>query len=570
MRFRPDHGEPAAGPPEGTRFAARLVAMRVRALWRRLVQPRPGRWLQLASYLLVIAVFLGGGFLLFHRLFLYLASLESIGLPLLSRVLSTAFLAFMLMLFLSSLVTSLSTLYHSPEIDFLLATPLPGRQLFLYRLAYNVFYSSWATMLLGLPLLAALLAALRMPAAMILAASAMFPLFVLIPSLAAVSLLLAAVRLFPGLSLRNLLGLMFLAIAAGSWLFFAFGQPHSISIGQINSAAELERYLAGLAVASHALLPSAWLAQGLLAPPGSGAWFVAARLWMLLITAVFAGWLCLRLADRFYYRSLMERVSPASRASRVSPLLGSWLGSRFPVAAKDALLFVRNPTQWAQAFIFLSLLVLYLGSLRRYPMMFTFDLWKVVVSFANLAFAGYILATLSVRFIYPTFSLEGPMLWLVRTAPVRVSRLFFEKAFPGAVGALVLAEALSLASNRLLQAPPGLGLLSHLILAVMCLSVTSLALGLGAVWPDYRETNPSRIASGLGGMLAALASLAYVGISIIVLAWPAYLYALHQWQGRVSYRGALAVSLLLFALVSSAAAVIPLRLGLRSLAGRDA
>lgn len=551
------------------RHLARLMGLRAGALWRRLVQPRPGRLLHMASGLLVISAFLGGGFLLFHRLFLYLASLESIGLPLMGRILSTAFLAFMLMLFLSSLVSSLSTMYRSPEIDFLLAAPVRPRHLFVYRLAYNVFYSSWATLFLGLPLLAAVFAALRTPPIPALAASAMFPLFLLIPALAAVAVLQAAVRLLPRLDLKTLLGFLFLAIAAGSWVFFAFGQPRSLTIGQIDSPAELERYLAGLAVTSHALLPSSWMAQGLMPPPGAGAGYLAARFWMLLVTAAFAGWLCLDLAGRFYHRSLMERVSSGTRAAPCSPLLSSWIGRRFPVASKDAVLFMRNPVQWAQAFIFISLLVLYLGSLSRYPVIFTFDLWKVLVSFINFGFAGYILATLSVRFVYPTISLEGPMLWLVRTAPVSVSRLFFEKAFLNAAVALLLAEALSLASARLLRTPSGLGLLSHLCLAAMCLTVTSISLGLGAVWPEYRETNPSRIASGLGGILAALASLAYVGVSIVVLAWPAYLYAVHRWQGRASYGGALAASLLLFALISAAATVIPLRLGLRSLAGRD-
>lgn len=552
------------------RHLARLMALRARALWRRLVQPRPGRLLHLASGLLVISIFLGGGFLLFHRIFVYLASLESIGLPLMGRMVSTAFLAFMLMLFLSSLVSSLSTLYRSPEIDFLLAAPVRPRHLFVYRLTYNVFYSSWATLLLGLPLLAAAFVALRTPPLQALAASAMFPLFLLIPSLAAVALLQAAVRLLPRLNLRTLLGFLFLAIAVGSWIFFAFGQPRSISIGQIDSPAELERYLAGLAVTSHALLPSSWMAQGLMPPPGAGSDYLAARLWMLLITAAFASWLCLDLAARFYHRSLLERVSSDTQAAPRSPLLSSWVGRRFPVAAKDAILFMRNPVQWAQAFIFLSLLVLYLGSLRRYPVIFAFDLWKVLVSFINFGFAGYILATLSVRFVYPTISLEGPMLWLVRTAPLSVSRLFFEKAFLNAAVALLLAEALSLASARLLKTPPGLGLMSHLCLAVMCLAVTSISLGLGAVWPDYREANPSRIASGLGGVLAALASLAYVGISIVVLAWPAYLYATQRWHGRASYGGALTASLLLFALISAAATLIPLRLGLRALAERDA
>lgn len=550
-------------------FIVGLLAVRIGSLWRRLVSPRPGRLLQLSSYLVVIALFMGGGFFIFHRLFLYLVSLESIGLPLLGRILSTAFLAFMLMLFLSSLVTSLSTIYHSPEVDFLLASPLGPVRLFLYRLIYNVFYSSWATLMLGLPLFAAAFAALRTSLANALAASLMFPLFLLIPPLVAVALLQLAVRAFPRLNLRTLLGFLFLAIALGSWLFFAFGQPQSISIGQIDSPAELERYLAGLAVTSNLLLPSTWMAQGLMPPAGAGLGFLATQLWLLFITALFAASLCLWLADRFYYRSLMERVSGSEQSSGSWPLLGWRLGRLFPVATKDVILFLRNPVQWSQAFIFVSLLILYLGSLRRYPVFFTFELWKVVISYINFSFAGYILATLSVRFVFPTFSLEGPMLWLVRSAPISVKRLFLEKAFLNAAVSLLLAEGLSLASNYLLRTPPILGLLSHFCLAVMCLTVTSISLGLGAVWPDYRETNPNRIASGLGGMLTALASLIYVGLAIMVLAWPAYLFAMHQWQGRASYHIGLAVSLTAFLIISSVFSVVPLRLGLRALALRD-
>jgi len=552
-----------------TGFSFKLSLLKLRAGWRKLVAPRPGRFLQLASYLLVLGLFVAGGYLLFFRIFSYLVGLESIGRPLVARLLSTTFLAFLLMLFLSNLITSLSTLYQSAEVDFLLATPLAVRQLFLYRLSHNIFYSSWATLLLGLPLVCALFAAQGAPLWRVLAGLAMLAPFVLIPSLAAVALLLVSIRLFPRLTLRSLLAFLFLLIAAGSWLFFAFGQPQGISINQIDSMAELERYLSGLALTSNSLLPSTWLTEALVASGAGSLGYTMVRLWLLSVTAMFLAAVCRALADRYYLGTLLNRITSASQRSAETALLRSWLGRRLPIAAKDVLLFFRNPNQWAQAFIFLSLLVLYLGSLRRYPLLFTFELWKVVISFINFAFAGYILATLSVRFIFPTVSLEGPMLWLVRTAPLSTARLFLEKALLSVVGALMLAEFLSLASNRILQTAPGIQALSHFSLAMMCLTVTCLTLGLGAVWPEYREPNPSRIASGLGGMLAALASLTYVGLSIVILAWPAYRYSLHQWQGRTGYRGALLLALAAFLALSAVATVVPLRLGLRSLRRRD-
>ncbi len=134
-----------------------ITLMNIRASFRKLLIPRPGRNFQLSSYLAVIMLFMFGGYHLFHRLFAYLLSLESIGQSLSFRLLSSSFLTFFIMLFLSNLITSLSTLFRSREIDFLLATPMPPLALFEYSFYKTFFYSSWATLILGLPLTLALL-----------------------------------------------------------------------------------------------------------------------------------------------------------------------------------------------------------------------------------------------------------------------------------------------------------------------------------------------------------------------------------------------------------------------------
>ncbi|MDQ7798327.1 MAG: hypothetical protein RDU76_05210 [Candidatus Edwardsbacteria bacterium] len=536
----------------------------LRGSFRKLLEPRPGKLLQLASYLFALTLFLAGGYLLFHRLFAYLLALEAIGRSLLFRLLSSSFLTFFIMLFLSNLITSLSTLFRSREVDFLLSTPLPPKALFEYSFFKTFFYSSWATLILGLPLTVALLVTLKAGLWGILLGLALLPPFVAIPAALAVSLLLVAVRVFPRLSLRHLLAGLLAFLALASWTFFAFARPQGLSISQINTMPELESYMSSLAVVNSPLLPSTWITEGLMAGVGGGISTALGRLWLLAITALFLTSLCHYLSQRFYLNSLTARVTGSPMEVYGSNRrLTSWWARKFPIAAKDSLLFLRDPTQWAQGLIFISLLVIYLGSLRRYPMFFTFPMWKVVITFINFAFAGYILATLSVRFVFPVISLEGPTLWFIKSSPIKGYRLFAEKAFVSIIVALVLTETLSLISNQLLHTMPGLKVISHISLGLMCLVLTSLTIGLGAMIPDFKERNPSKIASGLGGLLAALAGLAYVALSIVVLAWPAYLYAMNQWRSRVNYGQALVISFGIFLLLSGIAMYLPLKFGLK-------
>jgi ABC-2 type transport system permease protein len=539
-----------------------LIALGLRSFGRRVWEPRRGRALQLAVGLCVLSLFLGGGYLLFLRVFTYLGGLESIGRPLLFRLLMSSFLTFSLMLFLSNLVTSLSTLYQSPEIEYLLSTPIPVAELFRYRFYQNLFFSTWATMLLGLPLVLALNHALRAGPWHLLLSLALLVPFVLIPAFLAVLALMAAVRLFPGLTLRQLLSGLLAAMALASGAFFLLGRPGGIAIGQIDTMAELERYLSSLAVVGSPLLPSTWLAEAL---AGSG-WRVALeRGWLLAVTAAFCGALCFWFAGRHYFSTVTSRVSARSRRPERSVYGRRAFDRAFPVAGKDVVLFLRDPAQWTQGLIFLSLLVIYLGSLRTYPLLSAVPVWKVVITFINFAFAGYILATLSVRFVFPVISLEGPVLWLVKSSPLPFRRLFFEKAFLSLATGLLLTETLSLVSSVILKTTPGMRVLSTISLGLMCLAITSLTLCLGAILPDYKERNPGKIASGLGGMLAALAGLGYVGLSIVVLAWPAYLYASSTVRPGISYGAALAAAFGVFLLLTAVAVLVPLKYGLRAM-----
>ena len=99
-----------------------------------------------------------------------------------------------------------------------------------------------------------------------------------------------------------------------------------------------------------------------------------------------------------------------------------------------------------------------------------------------------------------------------------------------------------------------------LIISTMTFTLTALATGLGALYPNFREDNPSKIVSGFGGTLCLVLSFLYIVASVAVLA----MGSPWGWKGETSVHwiiGAWAT----FVLMSLVMGWIPWRLGLSRL-----
>ena len=53
--------------------------------------------------------------------------------------------------------------------------------------------------------------------------------------------------------------------------------------------------------------------------------------------------------------------------------------------------------------------------------------FKNVIAFLNLALAAFVLASVAARFVFPSFSMEGRALWLIKGAPVPARRIWWAK-----------------------------------------------------------------------------------------------------------------------------------------------
>ena len=51
----------------------------------------------------------------------------------------------------------------------------------------------------------------------------------------------------------------------------------------------------------------------------------------------------------------------------------------------------------------------------------------------------------------------------------------------------------------------------------MCIALNGLAVGMGVIYPNLREENPSKIVSGFGGTFCLVISFIYIGAMLILL-----------------------------------------------------
>jgi len=187
-----------------------------------------------------------------------------------------------------------------------------------------------------------------------------------------------------------------------------------------------------------------------------------------------------------------------------------------------------------------------------------------VVSFLNLGLAGFVLASIAARFIFPAVSLEGRQMWLLRSSPLELSAMLWAKYWVGTIPLLVLALAITIMTNVLLRATPFMMAVGVGTILLLTLAISALALCFGALYPQFETENAAQIPTSFGGLVFMMATVALLAVVIVIESVPVYRYlesAVNQQPLRVTplMVGAFALA----AAVCLAATVIPLRIALR-------
>lgn len=524
---------------------------------------------KVASFIFVVGCFAFGAYYTFFRVFNYLLTVEVIGPVLLDRVIEMALFVFLIMLLFSNIITSFSTFYKSRELDFLFTLPLRPTAIYLAKLFENCIYASWATLAIALPLVLAYGIVTRASLTFYPFSILSILIYLVIPAAAASSLIAFIMRIFPKLGTREVIILSLAFIMGLTYLYIKINNPGLLKIFETENEQALLQFAAQLSTVGGIYVPSTWLGnilKGLNANLPQATFYFSLLLFASLSMIVLAFFV----AQTCYVRSWLSAGERGSkRAKRKSVLYHPQRQTARTLFIKDLIIFMREPTQWVQLSVFLILLLVYIFSLRRTPIYFTFPLWRTIVAFANFAYISFVLATLGVRFIFPSMSLERAGIWLIGSSPLSFRKLLAMKYLFNLLTAVVIIESLLIFANLFINIDRRLYVIMPVIGLFVAAALVSINLGLGSKFLQFSEESPSRIAAGSGGIIAALVSIAYVGISILLLATPAYNYLSNTFMNRPINYLLVYTGFALFVLLNVCAIVLPLKMGVRALECRD-
>ncbi len=505
---------------------------------------------------------------LFYHGFVFLDSLGGPGFMIIHRLFSLFFMAMGGMLVISGIVTSYATVFRSDEIPFLITGPFHISSILLYKFFESSALSSWAFFFIVVPFVGAYAQYQEM--------TMFFPVVTLlfsIPYLLLCSgigtmITLVAVRAMPrGQILKAMLCL--LAVGAG---LFAWWLLHEANAYMDDEATfMLSKLVPGFRLSSNAVLPSWWLAEGVDALT-KGFWLRGSMLFAVMLSNCLV--LCLLIAwlgGKIFYRAWLG-VSGASGLSSRKALSLPWLDRSLDVIArntralilKDVRTFLRDPMQWSQVLIFFGLLALYFANLRSFRYHMLPDKWRNTIALLNAFSVSAVMCSLGSRFIYPQLSLEGQSFWVIGLSPTNMKKVLLTKFGISAISLGTVSMILMAISTRMLGLEPIARWITMLLAIAMSIAISALSVGLGALFIDLQQRNPSVIVSGFGGTLNLVLCLAFMLATIVPIGLLLHLQIMDQISERQMLYG-LGIGLCWVTILTTFATLVPLTLGINKL-----
>ncbi|MBX6313159.1 MAG: hypothetical protein IRY99_09635 [Isosphaeraceae bacterium] len=535
-----------------------------------------GSRLRLLMIVVCSAIFWSGLFGLFFEGFQFLAAFVKLSNEIIEYLFGLFFLSLLIMLVFSTGIILYTGLFASQESAFLLTTPATTDRIFAYKFLEAMAFSSWGFLLLGSPMMVAYGITVGAPWPFYLVFLAYLISFVLIPgSLGGIGAILVA-NYLPRRR-KTVLGLGVGVLIA---LVLVLVRRVLQTPGEALTRDWLDNLLRRLEFSQHPLLPSRWMSTGLIRT-AQGDWSEGMFYLGVTIAHAAMAYLIAAVVARDLYRSGYSRV----QGGRTSRRRIGWYGIDamfhrvfFFVARpirllilKDLRTFRRDPAQWSQFLIFFGLLAFYFLNIRRFGYDIESPYWRNLLSFLNLAVTALILSTFTSRFIFPLLSLEGRNFWILGLLPLRREAILWGKfAFASGIS-LAATEALVILSDLMLMLDPMMIALHIGVVAILCLGLSAISVGLGARLPNLKEDDPSKIAAGFGGTLNLLVSLVFIFLVVVTLALPHLYFAsyeasssgiplvAHQQFGLwLILAGAASI------LIGIIGTVVPLRIGIRA------
>lgn len=476
--------------------------------------------------------FCGLSFLLSCRVLIYFQSVEDIGNLLARHLLGMVFLVFFSLLLFSHIITALSNLYLSKDLELCHSTPVDLQEVFVSRSIYTFMDSSWMLIIFGLPILLAYGYVYRPGPGFYFALFHMSLAMALIAGSIGILITMLLVYIFPARRTRDLILLLSVIMIIALYFMFRFMRPERLVNPE--SFFTLMQYMNALKAPQSPYLPSQWITEtlwGALIPSSEkGCVFEILLMWTTAASLVVID---IWVAGAVYFQGFSKSQEAKSRmagSGRLLDIAAGLIKKPFSqdvgaVLEKDVRTFFRDNTQWSQLLLLVALVVVYLYNFSVLPIeksFFRVDFLQNLLGFLNMGLAGLVLSAISARFIFTAVSAEGESYWIIQTSPIGLRRYLWGKFFFFVFPVMILMELLIVCTNYLLEVTGFMMILSSVTMFFAVFAITAMGVGLGAVYPRFRHENISQVSTSFGGLVYMMLSALYIVALIVLEAGPVY------------------------------------------------
>jgi ABC-2 type transport system permease protein len=481
---------------------------------------------------------------------------------------------------LGNIIVSYSTLYRSSEVSFLLTKPVSFTTIFILKFFDNFFYSSTTLFVVAFMVLFGYGSYFGYPwyffaGVMIFV---MIP-FMFLSACLAVLILMAIMKLAGRIGFRKVMAGLFSLYFFFIYLFFNSSNPITLVEKLNRFYPNIDEYLSHMVPGFLQYLPNQWVAQFLFYIARGEVMNALPYAGILLSVTIIVFGLCFFVADRFYYRSWLVSLDVQSKAQKFyDPAHRHFLDFRshsiFPsqievLVKKEFFVFFREASQWIHLVVMFILTGLFAISVSNINLKWHIMDVQLLTYLVMFVFGGFMVSSLTLRFVFPMIGLEGQTFWALRSSPIKEGRIFLIKFILGFMLVLPIAEYIAIASNIPFIGKTELhsGLLWFGVFNAFWISLTmvSFNLGFGGFFANYLEQNPIRAASTQGATLTFLATLVYLIVIVVIILVPVSAYFASLFQFKVFHPKILLIAGMLLSVVSLLLSTLGFIAGLRSM-----
>ena len=456
------------------------------------------------------------------RVITYFHEQDELGIILSLKIFQMAWILIFAMLIFSCMVSAVSSVYLSQDNEIVFSAPISTPELYFMRYTSNTIYTSWMMIIFSLPIFSAYGIAFQTS-----------PLYWLLMVITLISMACSAtclgllltvilVNLFPARHTKDII--LYLSLCFGVLIIFLIRllQPENmVNPGEYGNYIE---YFSTISKPAAPYIPAGWAAN-----------FLSLYLLDLEIDWLLLGLLLLTpFAIYFFGEGAMKMwFFPGYSKSQESFGGHNKFGNRRKynpdnwqwIFNKEAKIFARDSAEWSQLFMIAALVVIYLYNFKLLPIdraAFSEEFITNLISFLNIGLAGFIITSLSARFVFPSIGAEGGAFYHIRSSPLSIRRFLIYKFLFYVIPFTFLSLTLIIISNRILYIEGPMWWISIFTNLFITWTVVALGIGFGASYADFKTENKTVTMGSMGAVMFILTATALQVVIIFIGSSPVY------------------------------------------------